>query len=82
MYSLLKKIGNKFIYGHIGAVDYLLGKRQLLSKNLNLTCDGHKIKLPDIVKIFIFLLYKKIIIILLKGKHHYIKYKLLGRRSI
>lgn len=46
----IKKIGNKFIYGHIGAVDYLLSKRQLLSKNLILTCDGHKVKLPDIVK--------------------------------
>ncbi len=34
-------------------MDFLLGKRQVLSKILTLTCDGIKIKIPEIENIII-----------------------------
>lgn len=34
------RIGNKFIYGHMGFRDYLLGTKSGLGKNIKLYCDG------------------------------------------
>jgi len=42
------QLGNKFIYGNMGAVDLLMGKKMNLAKNLTITCDGNVVTLPDL----------------------------------
>lgn len=47
-YLFKSRVGNKYIYTHLGAVDLLSGGMQtnLLEGKIKLTCDGEEIILP------------------------------------